>query len=274
MSSPSQPSDPWNRNGVPIRRRDDGFINVSDLWKAEGQLPPLRPDKWAKRDQNQHLLDAATQEFEKPVWLVVRGGNALQGTFASPDIALKYAEDLSLDCYEWLSGLLGSEAKNTGKARERTIPLGSIFLWVFQLPSGRYRLSQTQVAEAIGKPESSFREFLASKSPEALPYKGFHSGKLSVEGRNMPINPIPVTLAIAYWTKESLAGNLSAIRLLASSANEAIERRADAAFGVRRSEEEYNHRFKNVFEKLADFFPDSASITKVTDPYSGTIGSS
>lgn len=269
MSSPSQPSDPWNRNGVPIRRRDDGFINVSDLWKAEGQLPPLRPDKWAKRDQNQHLLDAATQEFEKPVWLVVRGGNALQGTFASPDIALKYAEDLSLDCYEWLSGLLGSEAKNTGKARERTIPLGSIFLWVFQLPSGRYRLSQTQVAEAIGKPESSFREFLASKSPEALPYKGFHSGKLSVEGRNMPINPIPVTLAIAYWTKESLAGNLSAIRLLASSANEAIERRADAAFGVRRSEEEYNHRFKNVFEKLADFFPDSASITKVTDPYSG-----
>lgn len=269
MSSPSQSSDPWNRNGVPIRRRDDGFINVSDLWKAEGQLPPLRPDKWAKRDQNQHLLDAATQEFEKPAWLVIRGGNALQGTFASPDIALKYAEDLSLDCYEWLCGLLDSEAQTTGKARRATIFLGDIPLYVFQLLSGQYKLSQTQVAEAIGKDEANVRDFLASKSPEALPYKDFTAEKIPVVGERTRFNAIPIALAIAYWTKEARVNNQAAITLLAASANEVIERRADKAFGVRRSEEEYNHRFKNVFEKLADFFPDSASITKVTDPYSG-----
>jgi len=262
MSSTSpEPPELWIYNGVLIRRRDDGSVNVSDLWKADGQLPPLRPDKWSKREQNQHLLDTATQEFGRSAWLVIRGGNALQGTFALPGIALRYAADLSFDCYEWLHSRLDDESQKTGKAKQRTITLGIIPLYVFQLSSGKYKLSQTQVTEAIGKEELSFRQFLASKSPEALPYKEFRPVKMSVEGRNAPINPIPVPLAIAYWTKESLAGNLLAIRLLAASANEAIERRADAAFGVRRSEGEYNKRF-SAFEKLEEFFPDFANVSE------------
>lgn len=254
MSSSSQSPEPWNYNGVQIRRRADGFINVSDLWKAGGHPSSVRPDKWINQEQNQQFLDSATQQLRSPAWLVIRGGNALQGTFASPSVALRYTRDLNPGCYEWLLSTLDSEAQFIGKARERTIFLGEISLYVFQLPSGEYKLSQTQVAEAIGKPESSFREFLASKSPEALPYKGFHSGKLSVEGRNMPINPIPVSLAVAYWTKESFAGNLIAIRFLAASAKESIERRADVAFGVKRTEREYNYRFKSAFEKLTEFF--------------------
>jgi hypothetical protein len=48
------------------------------------------------------------------------------------------------------------------------------------LPDGRYVLSQTQVAEAVGKTKVSFGDFLVSKSPEALPYKGFRSNTNSL----------------------------------------------------------------------------------------------
>jgi hypothetical protein len=116
-------------------------------------------------------------------------------------------------------------------------------------------LSQTQVAEAIGEKEISFRRFLSSKSPEALAYKGFRSVKTPVEDTNAPIKPIPIKLAIAYWTKESRNGNQAAITILGASAHEAIERRADKAFGIHRSEEEYNRRF-TAFELLAKIFPE------------------
>lgn len=136
------------------------------------------------------------------------------------------------------------------RAKRAEIELGDKKIEVFQLPSGEYKLSQTQVAEAVGKKEASFRDFLGSKSLEALPYKGFRSEKLPVQGNNKPINAIPIKLAIAYWTKETIAGNINATRLLAASADEAIQRRADTAFGISRSEQEYNKLFKRSFEGL------------------------
>ena len=60
-------------------------------------------------------------------------------------------------------------------------------LEVFQLPSGEYKLSQTQVAEAIGGLEANVRRFLASKSPEALPYKGFTPAKSEMITMFMPL---------------------------------------------------------------------------------------
>lgn len=94
-------------------------------------------------------------------------------------------------------------------AERATIYLGSIPLEVFMLPNGRYVLSQTQVAEAVGKTEVSFRDFLQSNSPEALPYKGFRSAKLSITGNNVKINTIPINVTSAYWTKEAIVGNLA-----------------------------------------------------------------
>ena len=114
---------------------------------------------------------------------------------------------------------------------------------MFQMPDGEYRLSQTQVAESVCKDESSFRDFLKSKSPEALPYKGLRSVKIGIVGNNTKIAPVPIEMAAAYWTKEAIAKNIVAIRLLGACAIESIERRADKAFGVKRSEEEYNERF-------------------------------
>ena len=139
---------------------------------------------------------------------------------------------------------------NAIRAKRVEIELGDKKIEVFQLPNGEYKLSQTQVTEAIDKPESSFRQFLGSKSLEALPYKGFRSVKLPVEGNNKSINTIPIKLAVAYWTKETIAGNHEAARLLAASADEAIQRRADNAFGISRTEGEYNKLFKRTFDGL------------------------
>ncbi|MCC3499639.1 MAG: hypothetical protein JGK03_26185 [Microcoleus sp. PH2017_25_DOB_D_A] len=50
-------------------------------------------------------------------------------------------------------------------AERATIYLGSIPLEVFMLPDSQYVLSQTQVAEAVGKTKVSFGDFLVSKSP-------------------------------------------------------------------------------------------------------------
>ena len=123
-------------------------------------------------------------------------------------------------------------------AERATIYLGNIPLEVFMLPDAQYVLSQTQVAEAVGKTKVSFGDFLVSKSPEALPYKGFRGKKTSIKGNNVQINIIPVDLAVAYWTKEAIVGNVTAARLLGACAAESIERRADSAFGVQRAEEE------------------------------------
>lgn len=79
----------------------------------------------------------------------------------------------------------------------------------------RYVLSQTQVAQAVGKTEVSFRDFVMSKTPEALPYYGFRPAKLSVKGNNVKINTIPIDVTSAYWTKKAFVGNVTAARLQA-----------------------------------------------------------
>ena len=135
------------------------------------------------------------------------------------------------------------KSQKASKAEKETIPLGDIFLEVFKMPDGQYRLSQTQVAKAVGKGEISFRDFRKSNSPEALRYKEFRSEKISVLGNNSKIAAIPIELAAAYWVKESIAQNAVASRLLGACAIESIERRADIAFGIKRTEEEYNQRF-------------------------------
>ena len=135
-------------------------------------------------------------------------------------------------------------SQHTVKAVRATIQLGMISLEVFQLPNGEYRLSQTQVAEAVGKHRMAVLRFLESNSPEALPYKDFRCHRTRIEGNNASIHALPIEIATAYWGKEALAQNTSAVMLLIACAAEAIERRADAAFGVRRDEEERDERFK------------------------------
>ena len=122
------------------------------------------------------------------------------------------------------------------------IQLASVGLEVFRSTGGTYWLSESGCEKAVGKGERSIRNFKRSKAPEALPYQDFAPGKAQVEGENTRVNLIPFELAVAYWTKEALAGNLEAVALLAACAVEALERRADRAFGIERTEEERNQR--------------------------------
>ncbi|WP_017718024.1 hypothetical protein [Kamptonema formosum] len=101
---------------------------------------------------------------------------------------------------------------NTARARRAVIQLGNISLEVFLLEDGQYRLSQTQIAEAVGKGELSVRQFWKSASPEALPYKDLVLDKVLIEkdhkGRGLPkISAIPPALAMAYWIYQARKGN-------------------------------------------------------------------
>lgn len=258
------PADSFSYKGIEIRRIPEmELISISDLWKSEGQPWAKRPDVWAKRKDNQRFIEAVAKRTGDAPWVAVKGGNSLQGTFAISEVAARYAASLSEECGAWFCNALDLPT-TAERAKRENIPLGKLWLEVFQLPSGEYKLSQTQVAEAIGKDEANVRDFLVSKSLEALPYKGFTAEKMGIEGERTRFNPIPIELAIAYWTKEARAENQLAISLLSASAKEAIERRADRAFGVERTEEEYNARFQSAFEKLATFFPEYAH--SVSDP--------
>lgn len=135
-------------------------------------------------------------------------------------------------------------SKNTTKAVRATIQLGMISLEVFQLPNGEYRLSQRQVAKAVGKGESNVRSFLKSNALEALPFKGLTFAQIGVEGKRAWFNAVPIELATAYWGKEAMGANTSALMLVVACAAEAIERRADVAFGVKRDEAEREERLK------------------------------
>lgn len=66
---------------------------------------------------------------------------------------------------------------NSDKAKRALVRIGTLELEGFQLPDGSYRISQTQVAQSVGKDESNARKFLTSKSIKALLGKGYTPGK-------------------------------------------------------------------------------------------------
>lgn len=150
------------------------------------------------------------------------------------------------------------------KAKEEEIVLGTVLIKVFQLPNGEYRLSQSQVTEAIGKPNRSIIQFLGGKSLEALPYKGFELSKsLEVEGSNRPISPIPISIATAYWRYWDKQQNSQASAIIDGCVQEAIERRADTAFGVVRTEEEYNQRFGSTYSDSVSLLCQVHQLTEI-----------
>lgn len=266
--------------GTPIRcKYPEQLISLTDLHKASGSPSSLRPDKWLKLPEVQEQLLVITSEGKvqcqidskgnivgiSSVLEVFRGGDRFfQGTFASLELVTVYAKSLSSECYQWLQEVTEStgQTNQTVKAKREVILLGNLQLNVFQLPNGTYLLSQTQTADSIAEDEISVRRFLKSDSPEALPYKGFTPDKLAVEGTKTRINGIPIPLAVAYWTKEAASGNSVAARLLGACAIESIERRADKAFGVSRTEDHYNERFAKAFESFVTQLPEAKYLSK------------
>jgi len=108
--------------------------------------------------------------------------------------------------------------QSTYKAERRTIYLGDIPLEVAMLPNGDYCLSQTQVAGAIDKFQSSINRFLGSKSFKGNGDKAFEltdlPKTLSIKGANKPITPISIKVACLYWYKWAAVGNEKAEQLV------------------------------------------------------------
>ncbi len=265
--------------GQGIRLKKNGaLISLTDIYKATKAKSKYRSDKWLKIRETQEFLQSLAKKKKRECLFdkngniveiidnleVYRGGDRLsQGTFGCFEIAKRYAEAIDEEFCKWFSDMVNPvDSQEIIRAERAIIILGEIELSVYRLPDNSYRLNQTQVCKAIGKDEFQIRDFLASNSPEALPYKGFKSGKIKGIGEKGAWGKaVPTSLTIAFWTKEGAGGNQLAVRLLGACAVEAIERRADKAFGVNRSEEEHNQRFINVYDRLIANHPEVAYVT-------------
>ena len=59
------------------------------------------------------------------------------------------------------------------RATRALVQIGSQQIDGFMLPDGSYRMSQTQAAECVGKPEINAGRFLTSKAIKALLGEGY-----------------------------------------------------------------------------------------------------
>lgn len=140
------------------------------------------------------------------------------------------------------------------KAIRVTITLGDIKLDVFQLLNGDYGFSCTGIAKLLGlSSDKRVREILTSKSLEANTRIALGLGKNEEFSLNLAkvstndsgnINFLPLDLFMLVVGYEAQNGNQMAVTILMASLAESIERRADAARGIQRSEEERNDRLK------------------------------
>lgn len=142
------------------------------------------------------------------------------------------------------------------KATRATVQIGSLTVDGFMLPDGAYRMSQTQAADCVGKPEINARRFLDSKAIKALLGAGYTPDTVEIEpdpdqlrGQSR-FNALPLEVVTAYWLNQATQGNPQALSLVWALLTESLERRFDAAFGVTRSESERNDRLSGRIQQL------------------------
>lgn len=137
---------------------------------------------------------------------------------------------------------------NCTKAERAIILLGNIELEVFQMPDGEYRLSQSQVLEAIDLPKNWISRLHSStpKQLKSLQAKGFSGYTLEVsitgEVKARRAKTVSVDDATKVWGFIARSGNEKALDLLEACAAETIETRANKVFGVQVLDEEQNKR--------------------------------
>lgn len=139
------------------------------------------------------------------------------------------------------------------KAEKTTINLGSVPLDVYQMPDGSYKLYWESITAVVGQSNDDLLIFLRGESPQALPYKNqnvLQSPMIEVEEYGGRIRPVLIKLATSYWLYHAIKGNQIAQAIIQASLAESIERRADAAFQVKRTGEEYNQKFGERLEEI------------------------
>lgn len=126
------------------------------------------------------------------------------------------------------------------------------------LPDGSYRMSQAQVAQAVGKPPVNALRFLESKALKGLlgeSYTDYTPEPIEIDPEpgkrgQSRFNALPLEVATAYWVNQCFQGNKQALALVIALATESLERRFDNAFGVTRTEQERNQRLEQRIQQL------------------------
>ena len=127
---------------------------------------------------------------------------------------------------------------DSSKATRASIQIGNLAVDGFMLPDGSYRMSQTQAAETIGKPEINVRRFWSTKTAGLLLGKGYTLDKIEAEGiqgqrGSTRFNAVPLAVVAAYWAYELSKGNQRALSLVVALTAESLERRFDDALVYR-----------------------------------------
>lgn len=156
---------------------------------------------------------------------------------------------------------------SSDKAKRAPVTIGPLEVEGFQMPDGSYRMSQAQAAECIGTTPQNASNFLRSKAFKAL--QGTEStdqsfGAIEVESSQQVtggtrINALPLGVVWAFWLYQCSRGSKQAYKLLAALGTESLERRFDIAFGVQRSEADYDTRLtervtQTEFDALAEAY--------------------
>ena len=145
----------------------------------------------------------------------------------------------------------------TDKATRAEVSIGPLSVEGFQMPDGTYRMSQTSAARAVELGRQNVSDFLRSKAIKRLLGKGYtcQISEIEVDSElqsrgQARINALPLEAVNAYWHWQSHRGNKAALALVMALATETLERRFDSAFGVSRSEGEYNQQLSDRIQQL------------------------
>ena len=141
------------------------------------------------------------------------------------------------------------------RATRASVQIGSQEIDGFMLPDGSYRMSQTQAAECVGKPEINARRFLTSKAIKALLGDGYTPDSIEIESDKQlrgqsRFNALSLEVVTAYWFTQASQRNKQALSLVWALLTESLERRFDNAFGVTRTETERQERLTSRVQQL------------------------
>ena len=95
-------------NEAPIAiRLADGFISLTDMWRAQGSPDARRPNDWLALATTVELFSVLAKELNAEISGIYKtrkgkGG----GTFGIPKLAIAYAEYLSPEFHSWALGAL------------------------------------------------------------------------------------------------------------------------------------------------------------------------
>lgn len=148
----------------------------------------------------------------------------------------------------------------TTKAIRTTIKLGDIDLDVFQLPNGEYRMSLSQVAQALDFDPRKGSSFLALEVVKSLTTYTLQGSSFKSENTNQQIKSLTLDAASTLFVYYATKGNKKAEALSFACVAEALERRADTAFGIQRTEQERDEKLeqrmqsKCIRRKYTDVF--------------------